>query len=76
MHGQTLGEAHIRANTGVNVLAIRTAEGGLSTNLRAEHLLHIGDALIGLGTKEQLASLCLLTNTTPKTLHVPGELSL
>lgn len=66
LHGKTLGEAHVRATTGVNVLAVRRDDGELTTNLRAEFLLHTGDALIGLGTVEQLAALRLLANVTPE----------
>ncbi len=36
LEGQTLGEAHVRANTGVNVLAVRRADASLHTNLHAE----------------------------------------
>ncbi len=73
MDGQTIGEAHLRATTGVNVLAVRSADGRLSTNLRADHTMHIGDALISLGTQEQLATLYALAKATQRTLHMPGE---
>ena len=56
----------MRANTGVNVLAVRRADGSLHTNLHAEFHLHPGDALIGLGTVDQLAALSDLANVTPK----------
>ncbi len=69
LNGKTLGEAHVRVNTGVNVLAVRSSEGDLTTNLRADFVLHSGDALIGLGTVEQLASFCELANAEPRTLN-------
>lgn len=71
--GQTLGEAHLRANTGVNVLAVRRADGKLFTNLHGEFGLHVGDALIGLGTVDQLAALSELADVAPRTLHMPGD---
>lgn len=71
--GQTLGEAHVRANTGVNVLAVRRSDGKLFTNLDAGFRLHAADALIGLGTVAQLAALSDLARVQRKTLHIPGE---
>ena len=73
LDGQTLGEAHVRANTGVNVLAVRRADGKLFTNLDAAFLLRANDALIGLGTVAQLAALSDLAKVERKTLHIPGE---
>jgi voltage-gated potassium channel len=72
LEGHTLGEAHVRANTGVNVLAVRRANGKLFTNLKAEFELATGDALIGLGTVDQLATLSSLANAALRTLNVSG----
>lgn len=71
--GQTLGEAHVRAITGVNILAVRRADGALFTNLRAEFVLHARDALIGLGTVSQLAALSEIAGVARKALHVPDD---
>ena len=73
LNGQSLGEAHVRANTGVNVLGVRRADGSLYTILRAEFELHQGDGLIGLGTVDQLAALSDLAGVAPKTLNLPAE---
>jgi voltage-gated potassium channel len=73
LDGQTLGEAHVRANTGVNVLAVRRADGNLHTNLRAEFRLRTSDALIGLGTVDQLEALSQLANVAHKSLNIPRE---
>jgi voltage-gated potassium channel len=70
LEGQTLAEAHVRSNTGVNVLAVRRANEKVFTNLRAEFELAMGDALIGLGTVDQLAALANLAKVTRRTLRI------
>ncbi len=57
MHGRTMADCNVRGDTGVNVLAVRRAEGRLFTNLDAKFVLRAGDALIALGTVPQLAAL-------------------
>ncbi len=70
MSGQTLGEAHVRGETGVNVLAVRRADGLLDTALTAEYRLHAGDALIGLGTIAQLTALAEKAKVRSRKPHV------
>ena len=57
MAGRTLGECHVRGETGVNVLAVRRADGQLVTKLDADFGLNVGDTLVGLGTRIELAAL-------------------
>jgi voltage-gated potassium channel len=57
MAGRTLGELHVRRETGVNVLAVRRAEDRLYTNLDANFQLQVADALVCLGTAAQLTAL-------------------
>lgn len=57
MNGRTLGECHVRHETGVNVLAVRRATGQLFTMLDADFQLNAGDTLISLGTMAQLTAL-------------------
>jgi voltage-gated potassium channel len=54
---QSLGDAKIRSATGVNVLAVRHSDGSLFTQLDPEFTLAVGDALVCLGTAEQLTAL-------------------
>ena len=57
MDGHSLADCNIRSETGVNVLAVRRANGVILTNLNPSLLLYKGDTLIGLGTLEQLERL-------------------
>jgi len=54
---KTLAECNVRGETGVNVLAVRRAEGGIHTDLGREFFLNAGDTLIVLGTPHQLDTL-------------------
>lgn len=62
LRGQSLADARIRSETGVNVLAIRRANGELLTDLGEELVLEPNDALICLGTEPQLANLAQHTH--------------
>jgi voltage-gated potassium channel len=60
----SVGDALIRTRTGANVLAIRTAEGKLQTNVSAADVLGAGDVVVALGTREQLHALAVLAGAT------------
>lgn len=51
---RTLGEAHVRTQTGVNVLAVRRHKRTFDANPGGDFQVAAGDALICLGTLEQL----------------------
>lgn len=55
--GQTLGQARLRAQTGALLLAIRRVQGELIGGPTAETIFMPGDALIAMGTAEQLRAL-------------------
>ncbi len=55
--GQTLREAKLRSHTGALVLAIRRADGNLIAGPNGETQLLAGDALICMGTAEQIRQL-------------------
>ncbi len=54
---KTMAENHVRRETGVNILAVRRENGRHEIDLGPEFLLCVGDALICLGTPEQLDAL-------------------
>ena len=55
--GKTLAQAHVRSETGVNVLAVRRRDRTIHTDLGPAFPLGAGDTLICLGTPQQLAQL-------------------
>jgi voltage-gated potassium channel len=55
--GRSIGEAAIRAETGAYILAVRHADGEVSTNPSKETVLATGDRIVAIGTEEQLATL-------------------
>jgi voltage-gated potassium channel len=55
--GRSIGEAAIRAETGAYILAVRHADGEVSTNPPKETVLATGDRIVAIGTEEQLATL-------------------
>ncbi|MEZ4715483.1 MAG: NAD-binding protein [Caldilineaceae bacterium] len=55
--GKTLAQAHVRSETGVNVLAVRRRDRTIHTDLGPAFPLSAGDTLICLGTPQQLAQL-------------------
>jgi len=59
--GQTVGEANIRQRTGVTLVALLRDGGGKSIMPDANTRLAVGDQLIVLGIREQLAALERLT---------------
>lgn len=61
--GRTLGEADIRRQTGVTVVAIVRREGGSTITPRAGTVMEAGDQLIVLGTRDQLTELEKLTRS-------------
>jgi voltage-gated potassium channel len=73
MRDKTLGNSRVREETGVNVLAVRFADGRLFTKLDANHVLHEGDALVGLGTVDQLTALAEKACDSRKSLHVASS---
>ena len=52
--GVSVGEADLRAKTGINILAIRHADGKLTVNPHTETVIQAGDTLIVLGVQEEL----------------------
>ncbi len=54
---KSMAESHVRAETGVNILAVRQEGGRHEIDLGPEFVLCAGDALICLGTPEQLDAL-------------------
>ncbi len=72
--GQTLGQARLRGQTGALVLAIRRASGELIGGPTADTVFLAGDALIAMGTAEQLRALNqLLSPIGSKTLRRPKK---
>lgn len=70
--GQTLSEARLRSQSGALVLAIRRADGILIGGPTGETVLLPGDAMICMGTAEQLRALNqILTPLSSKTLRLP-----
>ncbi len=69
MAGRTLGECHVRGETGVNVLAVRRGDGQLVTKLDADFGLSAGDTLVGLGTRSQLAALATRAGDERQVFH-------
>lgn len=57
LDGRTLAEAHVRSETGVNVLAVRRRDGSIHTSVGPDFPISAGDTLICLGTAEQLHTL-------------------
>lgn len=55
--GQTIGEADIRRQTGVTIVAIVRRDAGSTITPKAATTLESGDQLIVLGTREQLSGL-------------------
>lgn len=53
--GQTLGESHLRAETGVSVIAVQRGEETIP-NPDADFRIDPGDILVALGTREQQAA--------------------
>ncbi|MUG96142.1 potassium channel protein [Scytonema sp. UIC 10036] len=72
--GQTLGQARLRGQTGALLLAIRRASGELIGGPTADTVFMAGDALIAMGTAEQLRALNqLLGPIRSKTLRRPKK---
>jgi voltage-gated potassium channel len=57
LDGTSIGASALRDVTGVNLLAVNVSDAELVTNPAADHVLHAGDELIAMGTREQLAEL-------------------
>ncbi len=55
--GTTLATARIRTETGASVLAIRHADGVVTTNPPADTMLRAGETLVAMGTVDQLRAL-------------------
>jgi voltage-gated potassium channel len=70
--GQTVGSANIRRRTGVTLVALLRHEGG-TVMPDANTTLQVGDELIVLGTREQLANLEELTGLQEYEGHVYGR---
>jgi voltage-gated potassium channel len=55
--GRTLGDAHLRRDSGALVLAVRHKDGAFESNPAPEVVLEAGTTLIAIGTGEQLQAL-------------------
>ncbi|MEZ5349343.1 MAG: potassium channel protein [Microthrixaceae bacterium] len=55
--GRSLGESHLRANTGALVLAMRNTDGTFVTNPSSDIALQDGQIMIAIGTESQLDEL-------------------
>lgn len=66
---QTVGQADVRKQTGVTLVALIPAEGGDALIPHAQTVLNVQDELIVLGTREQLAKLENLTDPSPMRLN-------
>lgn len=55
--GRTIGESHIRSQTGAYVLAVHAADGSVNSNPDPETLMKDGDRLVVLGSDDQLRML-------------------
>jgi len=55
--GRTLGDAHLRRDSGALVLAVRHKDGAFESNPGPEVVLEAGTTLIAIGTGEQLQAL-------------------
>jgi voltage-gated potassium channel len=71
--GQTVGAANIRRRTGVTLVALLRHQGG-TVMPNADTMLHAGDELIVLGTREQLTSLEELTGLDVEEVSRHGRL--
>jgi voltage-gated potassium channel len=60
--GRTLREAQIRDRTGALVLAVRDGDGSFSTNPLPDARIGGGQALIAIGTPDELAALATLAS--------------
>lgn len=70
--GQSLSQARLRSQSGALVLAIRRADGTLIAGPTGETVLLPGDAMICMGTAEQLRSLNqILSPISSKILRLP-----
>ncbi len=55
--GRTLGDVHLRRDSGALVLAVRHTDGSFESNPRPEVVLEAGTTLIAIGTGDQLQAL-------------------
>ena len=62
--GHSIRDAHIRAQTGALVLALREPDGSFVTNPAPDQLLARGQVLIAIGTKAELGALEVLAAGT------------
>ena len=62
--GRTIGEADVRRQTGVTIVAIVRRDAGSTITPKAATTLESGDQLIVLGTRDQLTNLEDATNPT------------
>ncbi|HHW89036.1 MAG TPA: TrkA family potassium uptake protein [Chloroflexi bacterium] len=68
--GRTLGEMHIRTQTGVNVLAVRRNQRTFDANPGGDFQVAAGDALICLGTLEQLGKMAEIAKDGQRRLRL------
>lgn len=67
---RSLADAHVRSQTGVNVLAVRRNKRTLDTNPGGDFVIERGDELVCLGTPDQLSSMSLLADDGRRRLQL------
>jgi len=60
----SIGEARIRERTGANILGLKRKEGDIMVSLEPSTVLHAGDVLVALGTRQQLEALAHMVLST------------
>jgi len=75
MAGRTLGENDVRGETGVNILALRLANGDIQTDIGPMSQVNAGDTMIGLGTPEQLTALTERAADRPNVRSLVSQLA-
>jgi len=68
--GRSLADAHIRAQTGVNVLAVRRHKRTMETNPNGDFVIQHADELVCLGTPEQLSKMAVLADDGRRRLQL------
>jgi len=71
--GLSIGDAHVRAATGVYVLAVRHADGTIDRNPDPSLVMADGDRLVVLGSEDQLRALAERGCTDPNVCYPRGR---
>jgi voltage-gated potassium channel len=60
----TVGQARVRETTGANLLGLKRKEGGIIISPAPSTVVHAGDVLVALGTRQQLDALAQMVHAT------------